>query len=54
MNRVDSSIRDDYWTDRMGAGGGLWTNVDIGVEELNIQNSNLTLSGYLDKVLRKT
>jgi len=55
MNTVDSlAIRDDYWTDLMGAGGGLWTNVDIGVEELNIQNSNLTLSGYLDKVLRKT
>ena len=54
VDHADSAIRGPRWLWAMNASGGLWANVDYGEDELNVQNSNLTLAGYLDKVLRKT
>lgn len=54
VDYADSAIRGSKWPFMMQASGGLWANADYEQEELNVQNSNLTLSGYLDKVLRKT
>jgi hypothetical protein len=54
VDHADSAIRGAKWPFMMQASGGLWANADYEDEELNVQNSNLTLSGYLDKVLRKT
>lgn len=54
LDANDSAIRGTDWPTISYASGGLWANVDYTDNELNVQNSNLTLSGYLDKVLRKT